>query len=445
MTHPLSAHDSERALVASVLSRATLEMMDAGDPVFRDVSPDQFADPGLRSIWRAVTDLAGQDVDPTPAAINARLEEFGAGEHRKTVLALASEMDTGSPSYHAGILKDRASRRRLVEASRLVGEKAHDLEASLSDVLDESERLIFGATMTKGPGSLVPALVKKTMNPVVELIMSGGYKGTPTGLHDLDAMLTGGGVLPGQMVVVAGATAMGKSALCLGIAANMAMARKKTVVLFSIEMTSEDNTLRLLCHEAVADLKAVSEGRARDHDLNNLTTAATALAAAPLYLHDSANTVNQIRSAARRLKAEDGALDLVIVDHIQDMEGPGDNRREQLGGIARGLKGLAKELGCAIIAVSQLGREVSKRPDPTPRISDLKESGDIENSADTVWLLYRPEYYFGPEKDGKDLRNKAKLIVGKQRNGQTGAVDLRWLPASVRFDNIDRGKDWRAA
>jgi replicative DNA helicase len=438
MTSPLVAIESERALIATCLNAVSVGLRDTGDPIFRDVPPEDFATPAHRSIWRAMTELAAEDVDPTPAAVVSRLADYGASEHGPLVYTLATSEGGGLPGYHAGILRDRAARRRLSEAARMVEGQTTDMETPLADLIDSSERLIFGATMVRAAASMVPGHVKKWMRDVIGLIESGGYKGTATGFIDLDAMLTGGGVLPGQLVVVAGATAMGKSAFATGVAAHVGIQAKRPVGYFSIEMTAKDNTLRLLCHEARADLKAVSEGYASDHDMLRLAEAANLLHGAPIYLHDSAITVNQVRSAARRLKAEAGDLGLLVVDHIQDMEGPGDSRREQIGGIARSLKALAKELSVPIIAVSQLSR-IKGRTDHMPTIGDLKESGDVENSADTVWLLYRQEYYDGPkDAKGEDISNLAKLIVAKQRNGQTGVIPLTWVPASVRFDNSAR-------
>ena len=440
MTSPLIALDAERAFLSGMLGGVTMGLRGPDHPLFRSVPLDLFASPAHRTIWRAMTELADEGIDPTRAALLSRLDDIGAAEHKPTLDDMAIEMDPGTPDYHAGVLKDRAARRRLHEAAKLVEGKTLDLEVSLSDLVDTSERLIFGATSSKSTALATPEPVKRRLMDVVSLIESGGYRGTPTGFTDLDAMLTGGGILPGQLVVVAGATSMGKTAFATGVAANIGIDAKRPVLYASIEMTEEDNALRLVCHEARADMKAVSEGDASDHDMKQIVDATAVLHPAPIYLHDESVTVNQVRSAARRLKAEAGDLALIVVDHIQDMEGPGDNRREQIGGIARSLKALAKELETTIIAVSQL-RRLNTRSDYTPTLSDLKESGDVENSADGVWLLYRPEYYYGPEHEGKDLRGLAKLILAKQRNGQTGVVPLTFLPHCVRFDN--RGTDGR--
>jgi replicative DNA helicase len=444
MTNPLIPIESERALVGAMLVGVSVGIRDATDPLFRDVDPSELGDPTLRVIWRAMTDLASEDIDPSPAAVTSRLTDYGEPKHGALIGKLMASDEAALPSYHVGIIRDRSARRRILHAVRTVEEKATTTDTPLSELLDTTERTVLGATMAKNTAPMTPQPVGRLMMGVVDLIESGGYKGTPTGFADLDAMLTGGGILPGQLVVVAGATAMGKSAFATGVAAHMAISEKRPVAYCSIEMTARDNALRLLCHESRTDLKAVSEGRASDHDMAQIVHATGVLHKAPLYLHDSSTTVNQIRSAARRLRAEAGDLGLVIVDHIQDMEGPGDNRREQIGGIARGLKALAKELNTGIIAVSQLSR-IKGRSDHTPMLGDLKESGDVENSADTVWMLYRQEYYDGPkDKDGRDIRNQARLIVAKQRNGQTGVVPLTWLPSSVRFDNAARG-GWNVA
>lgn len=436
--HPLVAADSERALIGAMLAGVSLGTRDATDSLFRDMDAADFGLPPHRCIWRAMAELASEDVEPTPAAVVARLADFGAGEHAPLVHRLVALDDAGLPNHHAGVVRDRAARRRILLAARTVEERSVDLETPLAELVDAAERTIFSATIAKATAPLVPQPIKRHLMDVVGLIESGGYKGTPTGYYDLDSMLTGGGVLAGQLIVVAGATAMGKTALATGVAAHVGIESGRPALYCSIEMTAMDNALRLLCHEARVDLKAVSEGHAGESDMVQIIEATALLERSRIFLHDGATTVNQVRSAARRLRAEVGDLGLIVVDHIQDMEGPGDNRREQIGGIARSLKALAKELGCAIIAVSQL-RRIQGKTDHTPTLSDLKESGDVENSADTVWLLYRPEYYHGPtDPNGNDIRNQAKLIVAKQRNGRSGVVPLTWIPASVRFDNADR-------
>lgn len=435
MSHPLTAPENERALITAGLHIV------ADDRIFRDVPPEWFYTEAHRVAWSSMVELASEGTDPSPAAVVARLKERGAEAHTAMVWTMGVA-DPESPEYHKDVLKDRAARRRMMEAGRAVGERATDLTLPVADLIETAERLVFGLA-TNGT-SLAAEPIKRRLMGVIGLIESGGYKGVPTGFVDLDAKLTGGGMLPGQLVCVAGATSMGKSAFVTGVAAHVAIEEKRPVLYCSIEMTAADNTLRLLCHEGRVDIKAASEGQLQDVDYQGLTQAAGVLNSAPLYLFDNATTVAQVRQSARRLKADEGGLGLIIVDHIQDMEGPGDNRREQIGGIARGLKALAKEMDCAIIAVSQLRRGAGDRDD-RPRTSDLKESGDIENSSDCVWLLYRPEYYHGPEKDGKDLRGKAELIVAKQRNGQTGIVPLTWKPHCVRFENAARWPEKRLA
>lgn len=436
MNPNLSAPDAERALLGAAMQYG------ADDPVFREVRAEDFHDGQHRLVWGAIVSLAVEGTDPTAPTVVSRTKERGA-DLGKLIYRLDAEHGFEAPSYHAAVVRDRALRRMLATAGQDVGERASDLKVPLAELVDYAERRVFGVADSRNQGD-GPVAVRHRLMGVVEMIQAGGYKGVPSGFADVDKMLTGGGFLRGQLVVVAGASSMGKTAFSTGLALNVGAGANEPVGYFSIEMTKDDNAFRMVCHEGLVSLKDVSGGGASDDDIRKVAHAAGILNTAPIYLDDTAVTVEQVRSAARRLKAEHG-LRLIVVDHIQDMEAPSESRREQLGHIARGLKQLAKELDITVVAVSQLSRSVENRTPPKPRLSDLKESGDIENSADIVMMLYRPEYYFGPDHEGKDIRGRAELIFAKQRNGPTGLVPLTFLDYCARFDNYTgERKEWAA-
>lgn len=423
----LAAPESEAVLIGATLA--------GGDDYgFATIRPHDFTDPRNAETWTAIIELQAEGTTPQLAAVVERLKERGRADLEIWTRELEDRHGWAeSPSYHADIVRNRAVRRRLDGAGRALREDAHKLDASLADLLDRAERRVFG--LAEHSDSDRPRLIKHHLLPVIQLIESGGYKGVPTGYVDLDRALTGGGTMPGQLVAIAGGTSMGKTAMGLGIATNMSIEGRIPVAYFSIEMDAEQNTLRILAAEARADLKALCEGTATDHDMVNLATAAGHLNTAPLHLHSGATTVPEIRAQARRLKAEVPDLAAIFVDHIHDMDHPSESRREQMGAIARGLKGIAMELGITVFALAQLKR-VEGRTDTRPRLSDLKESGDIENSCDIALLLHRPEYYVS-DKEAQEggIVGLAECIIGKQRNGPTPSIPLTWSKHCARFEN----------
>lgn len=420
---------AERAVIGAAMT------LEAADPVFRTLPAHQFADADHRALWAAILALATEGIDPMPEAVKARLRGLnGAGE---SAVALVDDLEARyafePATYHADVVRDRAIRRSLVDVASDIAGRAADLSLSVSELADYAERRVFA--VAERQTATRPQAVKAYLMPVLGLIESGGHKGAATGYTDLDRALTGGGFLPGQLIGIAGATSMGKTALALGIAANQSISGQAPVLYLSIEMTEPQNTLRLLAMEARADLKALAEGRTNDYDLANLSQAASHLNVAPLLLHSGARTLAAIRAETRRLKAEHPEMATVFVDHIHDMAHPADSRREQLGAIARGLKDMAMELDIAVVAVAQL-RRIGERTDPRPRLDDLKESGDIENSMDVAMLLHRPEYYLSDDQAREQgVVGQAEAIIAKQRNGPTPTIKLTWIRHCARFDS----------
>jgi replicative DNA helicase len=265
----------------------------------------------------------------------------------------------------------------------------------------------------------------------------------PTGFADLDELTAG--FQKSDLVIVAARPSMGKTAFTLNIAQHAAITAQKAVAFFSLEMSKESLVQRMLTSEARVDASRVRTGRLRDDDYPRLAQAAGLLNTAPIYIDDTPGiSILEMRAKARRLKADRPDLALIIVDYLQLMTSSGriENRQQEVSEISRGLKALAKEVEVPVVALSQLSRAVESRPDKRPLMSDLRESGAIEQDADLIMFLYRPEYYFGPvDKDGNSLEGKAEVIIGKQRNGATGNVSLMFHKEFTRFENYSYRPD----
>jgi replicative DNA helicase len=346
--------------------------------------------------------------------------------------------------YHARIVRERALLRRLIEAGSAVIQDAYESgERTVEEILDQSEQRIFQVAQSHERAGFV--WIKKILYPTFERIEQlqathGGITGVPSGFSTLDDMT--GGFQRGDLVIVAARPSMGKTAFVTGVALHAAIAHQVPIALFSLEMSKEQVVQRMLCSEGLVDLGRLLRGRLQDDDYSRLATAAGHLNTAPVWIDDSGSlSVLEMRAKARRLKADQPDLGMIIVDYIQLMHGGGglaENRQQEVSAISRGLKGLAKELGVPIIALSQLSRAPEQRSGDhkRPQLSDLRESGSIEQDADLVMFLYRPEYYLGVvEAQEKGVQGKAELIIGKQRNGPTGTAELYFRKECARFES----------
>ena len=349
--------------------------------------------------------------------------------------------------YHARIVRDKALLRRLVEqASQIIRDVYDQGERSVEELLDEAEARIFRVAESHNREGFV--WIKEILWSAFEHIeklqeSAGGITGVPTGFPDLDRMTTG--FQKGDLVIVAARPSMGKTSWVLNVAANASIGHSVPSAIFSLEMSSGQLVQRLLCAEGRIDAQKLRRGRLSQEEHQRLAAAAGHLNTAPIWIDDQPGTnVLEIRAKARRLQSElraDGKdLGVVVIDYLQLMSGTAraENRVQEVSEISRGLKALARELDVPVIALSQLSRGPEQRTDKRPMLSDLRESGSIEQDADLVMFLYRPEYYAPPEKR-EDLEGKAELIVSKQRNGPTGVVELFFQKAYTRFDSVARG------
>jgi replicative DNA helicase len=403
-----------------------------------------------RRVFHAMARLfqRGQVIDPVTLSEDLKkTDELDSIGGMSYIAELLDAVPTAANiEYHARIVRERALLRRLIEASsHIIRESYESGEKTVEQVLDEAEQRIFQVAQSHEREGFV--WIKKILYPTFEKIeqlqaSKGGLTGVPTGMHDLDEMT--GGLQKGDLVIVAARPSMGKTAFVTGVGLHAAISHQTPVAIFSLEMSKQQVVQRMLCSEALVDLGRLLRGRLQDDDFGRLAQAAGHLNSAPVWIDDSGSvSVLEMRAKARRLKADQPDLGLIIIDYIQLMSGGGDaeNRQQEVSAISRGLKALAKELDTPIIALSQLSRAPEQRSDHRPQLSDLRESGSIEQDADLVMFLYRPEYYMTPgEAQEKGAQGKAELIISKQRNGPTGTVDLFFRKECARFESFSHAE-----
>jgi len=335
--------------------------------------------------------------------------------------------------YHSKIVKEKASLRNLIASATEIASMGYDDKQDVDELLDYAESVIFEISEKRIRPSFVA--IKEIVKDSFEMIERLYEKkelitGLPTGFIDLDDKTSG--LQPGDLIIVAGRPSMGKTAFCLNVAQYVGIEREEPVAIFSLEMSKEQLVLRMLCSEAEVDSHKLRSGYLGEADWPKLTTAAGRLTEAPIFIDDSPIiTALEMRAKARRLKAEHG-LSLVIVDYLQLMKGRGrfERREQEISEISRSLKALAKELHVPVMALSQLSRAVEQREDRRPRLSDLRESGAIEQDADLILFLYRDELY-NPNEENK---GKVEINIGKQRNGPAGiTIKLTFLDRYTKF------------
>lgn len=420
---------------------------DAVSKAIEIVDDSMFYREANRRIFRAMARLFQQGLVIDPVTVSEELKKTDELDSVGGLSYLAELLDSvptaANLEYHARIVRERALLRRLIEASSQVIRDAYEVgERSVEEVLDEAEQRIFQVAQSHDREGFV--WIKKILYPTFEQIeklqaAAGGITGVPSGFHDLDEMT--GGFQKGDLIILAARPSMGKTSIVVGMALHAAISHQIPVAIYSLEMGKEQIVQRMLCHEALVDLGRLLRGRLSDDDYVRLAQAAGHLNTAPIWIDDTGSlTLMEMRAKARRLKADVPNLGMIILDYVQLMGVGGstaENRQQEVSQISRGLKTLAKEIGVPIIALSQLSRAVEQRSDHRPQLSDLRESGALEQDADLVMFLYRPERYMTPqEAEEKGLVGKSELIIGKQRNGPTGIVDLYFRKESTRFESF---------
>lgn len=347
-------------------------------------------------------------------------------------------VETESTEFYAEILHEKATRRQLMQASSQIRELAMDEDVELPDVMNQAQEAVFelGQTDAKRGFTRIRPLLTQSIDEIEKLFhKEERFLGVPTGFMDFDVMTSG--LQPGNFIIIAARPSMGKTTLVLNIAQNIALEQTRPVAIFSLEMPAQDIVMRMLSAESQIDFGRLRTGNFSEDYWRPLTEGASRLAEAPILINDNRGlTVQALRAEGRRLKGEHEHLALIIVDYLQLLRGTGryNSREQEISEISRSLKVLAWELNVPIVACSQLSREVERRPDKQPQLSDLRESGAIEQDADLVAFLYREDYY--QEDEQVDERVEAHLLIKKQRNGPTGTVILNFTKKQMRFENI---------
>lgn len=433
--HNLEAEES--LLGAMLLSRDAIT-----SAVEARVDASDFYKPAHSHIFDAVWSLyeQGEPVDPVTVAEELRRSGLLDALGGKNVLL---QIQAGTPAsanagHYAKIVSELALLRRLITVSGEIAESAYAQPDDVTETVDRAEAMVFEVAEKRISESLV-RLFDSVTSAVDQLETLYGeddtLTGVPTGYTDLDTILLG--LQPSNLVIVAARPGQGKTAFALGAAANVAMVSRRPVVVFSMEMGAVELTKRMLASEARVDARKLQTGKLTDADWSRLNGAISHLGEAPLFIDDNPHcTVMEMRAKARRIKARFGDLGLVVVDYLQLMSSPrrSENRQVEVSELSRGLKILARELDCPVVALSQLNRQLEYRQDKRPMLADLRESGSIEQDADVVVFLYRDEAY-NPE---SDQRGVVEVLVSKHRNGPTGIARLAFLDHFVKFANMAR-------
>ena len=347
----------------------------------------------------------------------------------------SSLLTTINLSAYIKIVKEKSILRKLIRASTSIIEDSYNKQGEVEEVLEGAEKKIFDIAEKRTTSDFEPlnVVLERGFLEIERLFNNKGeITGVGSGFVDLDAKTSG--FQKGDMVLIAARPSMGKTTFALNIAEHAALREGKSVVVFSLEMSKEQLAYKLLCSEANVDMLKLRTGALDDKDWENIARATGPLSKAKIYIDDTAGvTVMEMRSKCRRLKLEYG-IDLIVIDYLQLMSGSSnESRQQEVSEISRSIKALAKEMECPVIALSQLSRAPEQRADHRPMLSDLRESGSIEQDADLVMFLYRDEYY---NKETEDT-NIAECIIAKQRNGPVGTVKLAWLGQYSKFGNLE--------
>lgn len=406
------------------------------------ITGDDFYQKQYGILFNNMVELFNEGKAVDLVTLQNRLKENGVPEEVSN-MGFVRELLTNIPTsanvkYYADIVYEKAVLRKLIKTNEQIVNDCYVGADKLENILESTEKKIFDIVQRRNTGDYVP-INKIVQNSIMRVSaaskLKGNVTGIPTGFIDLDYRTSG--MQKSDLVLVAARPSMGKTAFVLNMAQYMAFECNKTVAIFSLEMSSEQLVNRLLAMEARIDAQKLRNGSLEDQDWESLLESAGTVAKSNLIIDDRASSLAEIRSKCRKFKLEHN-LDIVIIDYLQLMSSGGgrssDSRQQEISDISRGLKRMARELDVPVVALSQLSRAVEQRPDHRPMLSDLRESGAIEQDADVVMFLYRDEYY----NKESELKGTAEVIIAKQRNGPIGTVTLAWLPQYTKFANIKK-------
>jgi replicative DNA helicase len=429
--------EAEQAVIGAILLDA-----DSLIPTSERLMPEDFYRAAHQKIYESMLAISSKneplDVITLTSELANRgvLEEVGGVSYLNDLLA--SVPTASNVDYYAKSVEEKAVLRRLIRTATAIATDAYSTEETVDALLDDAEKKILEVSQRKNVSGFqnIKDVVFQTFGKI-ELLYSqkGETTGIPTGFTELDRMTAG--FQPNDLIIVAARPSVGKTAFALNIAQNVATKTDENVAIFSLEMGADQLVMRMLCAEGNINAQKLRTGSLEQEDWNKLTMAASSLAGTGIYIDDTPGIrVNDIRAKCRRLKQEHG-LGMILIDYLQLIQGNGrggENRQQEVSEISRSLKSLARELKVPVIALSQLSRSVESRQDKRPMMSDIRESGSIEQDADIVAFLYRDDYY---DKESEN-KNIIEIIIAKQRNGPVGTVQLAFVKEYNKFVNLER-------
>ncbi|WP_053955070.1 replicative DNA helicase [Inediibacterium massiliense] len=408
------------------------------------IKEEDFYKQAHKEIFDAILSLYNRDEPVDLVTLSEELTQRQTLENIGGITYLTSLSSavptTTNVKYYAKIVEEKSILRKLIKASSEIIEKGYQGEEEVNSILDLAEKSIFDISQNKSREGFAPIkeVLLESFDKIEQLYQNkGGITGLTTGFTDIDRKTSG--LQRSDLILVAARPSMGKTAFSLNVAQNAAIKGEASVAVFSLEMSKEQLVQRMLSAESHIEIQKIRTGTLNEDEWPRLAKAMGPLAQAKIFIDDTPGiTVMEMKAKCRRLKIEQG-LDMVLIDYLQLMSGDGKNesRQQEISTISRSLKGLAREMDCPVVALSQLSRAPEMRADHRPILSDLRESGAIEQDADIVMFLYRDEYYH-PDSDKKNI---GEVIIAKQRNGSTGTVELAWLGQFTKFANLDKFRE----
>ena len=431
MPHNLEAEQSVLGsmLIDKTAIAAAAETLE-GEDFYRD---------SHKIIFKSIKELYQKDIPVDMITLiehlrsTEKLDEAGGISYITEISG--SVPSTANLTSYIQIVEDKSTLRRLIRSATEIIETSYNKQDDVDAVVDLAEKNVFNISEKKNASDFEPmsTVLERGFEEIERIYNNKGETtGVPSGFKDLDEKTSG--FQSGDMVLIAARPSMGKTTFALNLAQHAALRAGKSVAIFSLEMSKEQLAYKLLCAEANVDMLKLRTGDLDERDWENIARASGPLADAKIFIDDTAGvSIMEMRSKCRRLKMEHG-IDMILIDYLQLMSGSGgESRQQEVSEISRSIKAIAKELKCPVIALSQLSRAPEQRADHRPMLSDLRESGSIEQDADLVMFLYRDEYY---DKESED-KNVAECIIAKQRNGPVGTVKLAWLGQYSKFGSLD--------
>lgn len=438
---PPHSVEAERAVIGSMMMDG-----DAIQVAAELLAPEDFYNGQYGVIFKALVDLYHQGIGADLVTMQNKLREMEVPPELTSIEFIGDIINSVPTSanikHYAKIVQEKSVLRRLIKVTEKVTANCYMDKQPLEEILDDTEKQVFDVVQKRSASEFenIRDVVLRTLDSIERAARQKGHiTGLETGFRDLDYKTAG--LQPSDLILIAARPAMGKTAFVLNLAEYIALHSRSTIAMFSLEMSKEQLVKRMLSMNSKVDSQKIRTGSLEDDEWGKLVESVRRLGNSNLVIDDTSGiTAAELRSKCRKLKMEKG-LDLVIIDYLQLMSGSGkrkgDNRQQEISDISRSLKVMARELNVPVIALSQLSRAVEQRPDKKPMLSDLRESGAIEQDADMVMFLYRDEYY-NPD---TELKGQAEVIIAKQRSGPTGSVHLAWLAQFTKFGNLEPERD----